>query len=147
MFFLYDRQDNKEVFFDLSHTNNVIVCAITQFGDIGVDVEHIVRDHLAIMPRVFDETEMAYVNAQLCEEEKFRAFYMLWTRKEAHVKARGMGFSLSPLSFSVPVQFGQVSQGNWEYYTFQPMEDYMVSTAIQNHSGCPIQYHIHRLEC
>ncbi|URN93903.1 MAG: 4'-phosphopantetheinyl transferase superfamily protein [Candidatus Pristimantibacillus lignocellulolyticus] len=139
-------KNNNKIFFNLSHSNKVIVCAITTIGDIGVDVEHIVKDHMVVMPRVFDEIEMGYVNTQLIEEERFKAFFMLWTRKEAHIKAKGMGFSLSPLSFAVPLQFGRVLQGEWEYYTFQPLEGYMLSTAIENFSGDYIQYHVQNIE-
>jgi len=138
----HDYKKLNNIYFNLSHADKVIVCAMTTIGDIGVDVEHVCKDHLAIMPRVFNETEMASVHAQQSAEEKYRSFYRLWTRKEAHMKAIGMGFSLSPLSFSVPIQHGQVVHGEWEYYTAQPIEHYMLSTAIQNPLKHDIQYRI-----
>lgn len=135
-----------QVYFNLSHTDKLIVCAMTTLGDIGVDVEHLTRDHLSIMTRVFNEDEIDYVNAQQDDEEKFRAFYMLWTRKEAYMKAKGMGFSLPPLSFSVPLQFGRAIQGEWEYYTCRLLEKYMLSTALHNPTRCDIHYRIQEID-
>lgn len=138
---------SEQVFFNLSHTDKLIVCAMTTLGDIGVDVEHIARDHLTIMPRVFNETEIEYVNAQQGEEEKLAAFYMIWTRKEAYMKAKGMGFSLPPLSFAVPVRPGRATHGEWEYNTCRLLEKYMLSTALHNPTGYDIHYRIQEIDC
>ncbi|PRX73602.1 4'-phosphopantetheinyl transferase superfamily protein [Cohnella sp. SGD-V74] len=137
---------SEQLFFNLSHTDKLIVCAMTTLSDIGVDVERLAKDHLTIMSRVFNQAEIDYVNEQQGEEEKLNAFYMVWTRKEAHMKAKGMGFSLPPLSFSVPVRPGRAAQGEWEYYTCRLRGKYMLSTALHNPTGCDIQYRIQEMD-
>ena len=137
---------SEQLFFNLSHTDKLIVCSMTTLSDIGVDVEQLAKDHLTIMSRVFNQAEIDYVNEQQGEEEKLNAFYMVWTRKEAHMKAKGMGFSLPPLSFSVPVRPGRAAQGEWEYYTCRLPGKYMLSTALHNPTGCDIQYRIQEMD-
>lgn len=142
----YYKKYQEKVFFNLSHTNKMIVCAFTTLGEVGVDVEYTSKDHLKVMPNMYVEHEIAHVKAEQSQAEQFRAFYMLWTRKEAYIKARGMGFSLPPLTFTVPLKFGQAALKEWEYFTFQPIDDYLISTAIEKLFEVEISYHIQKLE-
>jgi 4'-phosphopantetheinyl transferase len=88
--------------FNLSHSGPVALYAFSSAAEIGIDVEVDERDYSRerIAERFFSPTEVAALRA-LPGSEQPRAFLRCWTRKEAFVKARGDGLSLSLDSFDV----------------------------------------------
>lgn len=91
--------------FSLSHSNGVALCALSRSRRVGVDVEWVrpLTDMEPIAERVFSAEELPLFLA-LPESTKERAFFELWTRKEACVKAVGLGLS-APLR-ALTVLFG-----------------------------------------
>ncbi len=79
----------KSLFFNLSHTNEVALIAVTASSEVGVDIEHIrpVTHAEKIARRFFSPSEVAW----LAEEPGEKRFFQLWTRKEATLKAQGAG--------------------------------------------------------
>jgi 4'-phosphopantetheinyl transferase len=79
--------------FNASHSGDYAVFAVTRAGETGVDIE-CVRPDMArrdeIARRYFAPGEQRELLA-LPEPERAGAFFTLWTRKEAFVKARGTG--------------------------------------------------------
>jgi 4'-phosphopantetheinyl transferase len=98
-----------KLMFNVSHSGDVALFAITRGREIGVDVEQVRRnsDLDAIAPRFFSAHEQAQLNA-LAPEQQVEAFFRCWTRKEAYIKARGEGLSLplSQFDVSVGLDFG-----------------------------------------
>lgn len=90
--------------FNLSHSRDIALLAVTQKGELGVDIECIDRntDWQGIAKRFFTFSEQASIFA-LPEQQQHLAFYELWTRKEAYMKVLGSGLSLSPTGFSLTV--------------------------------------------
>lgn len=88
--------------FNLSHTEDTAVIAIASQREIGIDIEATRRevDVLGVARRVFSPDEIARLTT-LAPEERLGAFFRLWTRKEAYIKARGDGFGYPTRSFSV----------------------------------------------
>ena len=85
-------QDNLE--FNLSHSSEVALIAVTREREIGVDVEHI-KEQFAfaeVAERYFTTREVSALCA-LPEALQRRAFYQCWTSKEAFLKAKGVGLS------------------------------------------------------
>ena len=90
------------IFFNLSHSNGVVLFAFAKNMEIGVDIEFI-RPHTDIEQSgaiVFSPPEMAAIRA-LPPEWRRTAFFQFWTRKEAFIKAVGHGFSLPLQQFNV----------------------------------------------
>lgn len=89
--------------FNVSHTREVVVCAVTLDADIGVDVERTTpHDDLpAVAPTVLAPGELDALRA-LPPERRVERFYAAWTLKESYLKARGLGLALSPRA----VEFG-----------------------------------------
>ncbi len=90
--------------FNLSHTQNVALLALSSDLELGVDIEHTARktDWQGISRRFFTDTEQAAL-LSLTEKEQEEAFYDLWTRKEAYMKVIGSGLALAPTQFSLTV--------------------------------------------
>ncbi|MBA4494044.1 4'-phosphopantetheinyl transferase family protein [Paenactinomyces guangxiensis] len=86
----------------VSHSGQWVVIALSLSVPIGIDVEEM-RTGLAVdqlasqILSPLEEQEFTL----LTEDEKLEAFYVYWTRKEAILKAFGLGFSISPKQLSV----------------------------------------------
>lgn len=92
---------NPRLRFNLSHTGKLVACAVTLDDEIGVDLEDTARelDPHELAQRVFSADELTSLRA-LAPESQRRRFFESWTLKEAYLKARGLGFALSPQSAS-----------------------------------------------
>lgn len=88
--------------FNMSHSGDLGLVGWSWHREIGVDVEvwRPTRDQAALVRRFFSPAEIAAWEA-LPLEQRHEAFFNLWTRKEAYVKALGRGLSLALDSFDV----------------------------------------------
>jgi len=88
--------------FSISRSAGLALCAVTLGRDIGVDVERVMRGVAGdvVHDGVLSPGEVAALRA-LGPEARDRAFFTVWTRKEAYAKARGLGLSLPFDRFSV----------------------------------------------
>jgi len=88
--------------FNTSHSGGLVMLAFTIGCEIGIDLEHIrpIQGMQGIADRFFCEEE-AMELALLSVEQRQRAFFLCWSRKEAHIKAIGSGLSTPLNSFRV----------------------------------------------
>lgn len=88
--------------FNLSHSAGDCLVAIGDGHPVGVDIEVVkpVADAEALARRHFTATEQAEL-AGVAGEERQRAFLACWTRKEACLKALGVGLSAPPAGLEV----------------------------------------------
>jgi 4'-phosphopantetheinyl transferase len=88
--------------FNLAHSHGLALFSFTRMGEIGVDLERIRHDFSGddIARRYFSPAEVANLNS-LSPALRRDAFFSCWTRKEAFVKAKGAGLSLSLDQFDV----------------------------------------------
>jgi 4'-phosphopantetheinyl transferase len=88
--------------FNLSHTRGIALIALALNRRIGVDVEF-VRDDLALddLADTFFSPAERRALAALSGADRIHAFYRCWCRKEAYLKARGLGLNLPLDSFDV----------------------------------------------
>ncbi|MRN57068.1 4'-phosphopantetheinyl transferase family protein [Paenibacillus monticola] len=128
---LFLENQSEPPYFNISHTNEMVVCAVSADSEMGIDVEKTLVAPFEVMDHVYVSEEIDWVNAQRDMNAKLHAFYMVWTRKEAVMKAVGKGFSLPPLSFTIPFDEEQVRDHELHYYTFEPMTGYMISIATR----------------
>lgn len=81
------------IYFNLSHSGNFAVLAVSTAGEIGIDIETIrPRNFLAIAERYYHADEFKQLLATP-EAEREPLFFKLWTLKEAFFKATGGGIS------------------------------------------------------
>ena len=86
--------------FNLSHNDEVIICAVGLTKDIGCDIEKLSRkiNVSAIAERFFSPSEA------LLLKQTPSQFFQYWTLKEAFVKATGLGISQGLETFSFKIE-------------------------------------------
>lgn len=125
--------------FNLSHSKELVVCAVALRHDVGVDVEYTDRrnDVLTIAKHYFSPREIEGLFA-LPEQHQREAFFDYWTLKEAYIKARGEGISLGLSKFSFllqqPIAISFVpgfddDAAHWQFKLYQPQTDYRLALA------------------
>jgi 4'-phosphopantetheinyl transferase len=94
------------VCFNISHGRMHDAAAVALGVRIGVDIEELPPpDRDGVAETVMSAREFAQFNS-LPARERDRAFLRLWTRKEAVMKAAGVGFLVDPRNFDVGVAGG-----------------------------------------
>jgi 4'-phosphopantetheinyl transferase len=94
---------NSTLEFNLAHSAELALLAVNRSVAVGVDLEelHPLEDAPALVARFFSPRENEAFQ-QLSESQKLSAFFNLWTRKEAWLKAtgEGIGYSLNKVEVS-----------------------------------------------
>lgn len=88
--------------FNQSHSEDRLMIGVAASGRLGVDIEEMrqVRLMLGIADKNFAPDEAARLHAAPANERR-RLFFRFWTRKEAFLKALGVGLTHPLRSFSV----------------------------------------------
>jgi 4'-phosphopantetheinyl transferase len=86
--------------FSLSHSKTVAVVAVTREGPVGVDVEDVRPIEEAVAATHFSPAEVVDLST-LRGEDWLAGFYRCWTRKEAVLKAEGVGLHRALDGFDV----------------------------------------------
>lgn len=79
-----------QVYFNISHSGNYVVCAITQAGEIGIDIEKPRSISLEDFEMNFTKKEWNHITTHAFPLKKF---YWYWVRKESIIKALGVNLS------------------------------------------------------
>ncbi|RKM56473.1 4'-phosphopantetheinyl transferase superfamily protein [Butyrivibrio sp. X503] len=105
-------KDRDDIYYNISHSGNYVVCAIGS-SPVGIDVQEHKNADLNIADRFFSKEEkeaLATVGNKGAETEeeilkkRKKLFYDMWSLKEAYIKCIGIGLS-KPLN-----EFGIVSE-------------------------------------
>lgn len=137
--------------FNLAHSHELAVYAVTMGREIGVDIEYL-RPDLAdqdVAEQFFSPREVQALRA-LPSAVQQQAFFNCWTRKEAYIKARGKGLSLALDQFDVAVHPDQPAallavEGDahaaqrWSLHDLQPGAGYAGALAVEG-QACHYQY-------
>jgi 4'-phosphopantetheinyl transferase len=99
---LAEQSARDAIHFNVSHSNELALYAITRGRQVGIDIEHIRLDLAVaeIAGRFFSRREVAKLRTLPAEIQR-EAFFRCWTRKEAYIKALGEGLSLPLDQFDV----------------------------------------------
>ena len=129
--------------FNLTHSGNLAVIALTTGLEIGVDVEHMrpLSDIQQIADQFFCPEEASEVMSAP-QTERELAFFRCWTRKEAYIKATGDGLSAPLSSFrvtvhrDVPARFVHIQHNAteaeaWTLHDLQVAVDYAAALAYR----------------
>jgi 4'-phosphopantetheinyl transferase len=88
----------------MSHSNDLGVFAVGRSRNLGVDIESLAEVMRAedVIARILTEHERLSL-APLSPDERGKEFLTLWTRKEAYLKATGMGIGQGVQDVKVPM--------------------------------------------
>lgn len=129
--------------FNLSHTQGLIVLAVTRGRAIGVDVENVRAREISIdiAGRFFAPEEVTALRTVPAEKQQDR-FFEYWTFKESYIKARGMGLSLPLDKFSfhyagdrdvaiaIDPELGD-DAARWHFWQFRPTPDHLMALCAE----------------
>jgi 4'-phosphopantetheinyl transferase len=103
-----DDQNNVALNFNLSHSAELALYAITRGRVVGIDIEYIREDFatLEIAEQFFSTNEVAALKS-LPTDQRTIGFFNCWSRKEAFIKAKGMGVSYPLDRFTVSLAPGE----------------------------------------
>ena len=127
------------IHFNASHSGDLWACAVGGDQQIGLDIEQIrpMRDQEAIARRFFAPVECDAI-VQYPAEERPKAFFRCWTRKEAYIKALGDGLSRGLSTFHVSCDEREVSpvhdtlsEEQWSLKSFVPAVGYAGALATR----------------
>lgn len=132
-----DLRFGRDLDFNVSHSADLAVYAMTRGHEVGVDIER-VRPGLPVeemAARFFSASEAAALQAMPSASRR-DAFFTCWTRKEAFVKARGDGLQCRLRDFDVAVSPGEppallrlagvpAAPAQWEFHHLRPAPGYV----------------------
>jgi 4'-phosphopantetheinyl transferase len=134
-----------DLHFNLSHSGDCALLALTRGREIGVDVERVrPRAELeGIAGRFFAPAEVAALRA-VSAVEKEQAFFNCWTRKEAYVKACGEGLARPLDRFEVSLAPGEAARliavaddaaeaARWALRELESLPGYVGCVAVPGH--------------
>jgi 4'-phosphopantetheinyl transferase len=130
--------------FNLSHSEDFALVAVTSAGPVGIDVEHIrcVPEDGVLVSRFFSPREQAGFSV-LPDDQKPAAFFKLWTRKEAWLKATGDGvaggldhvevtFLPGEPARLLGIPEGRETVADWSLYDLAVPDGFTAALAVQS---------------
>ncbi len=133
--------------FNMSHSRDMVLIGLCHGSAVGIDVEYIQDsvDVLQLAEHAFSDSELASFCA-IPSRSQAIAFFAHWTRKEAYIKARGLGLSLPLNSFDVPLRSEEASYpsraasnvtalGKWYCRDLYPHPSYAGAVVVEGSLG------------
>lgn len=142
---LSDRFFKDQVQFNLAHSDDLAICAFAKGRNVGIDLEHVhnIPDVEELAASFFPKQESKRLQ-MLPSDQKTRAFFRCWTRREAYGKAKGTGLIkesnqcealLAPEEF--PCLLGKTGNGKsdrrWSAISFTPAPEYTAALVVEGH--------------
>jgi len=141
------------IHFNLSHSDNLAVVAVTATGPVGVDVERVraIPDWKRVANRIFSSSENAALSS-VDRHQRERAFYNCWTRKEAIIKATGEGLSARLDAFDVTLAPSEPAavlhdrrsannEQTWRLQHLDLADEFIGAVALKCSSDVTVRFH------
>ncbi len=153
-----------ELHFNVSHAADLAMIAVSECGPLGIDVEEVrwLPDLTDVMKSHFASGECDAVR-NLPASQQTEGFFHCWTRKEAFIKALGIGLSMPLTSFEVTVTPEQPARllsirndlekaKHWSLYRLRTPVGYVAALAVHadpntRHSEHQLVEKPFRLDC
>jgi 4'-phosphopantetheinyl transferase len=147
---LVETDNIQPIAFNLSHSHELAVYALTIHGIVGIDLEWLRVTNLEqIAKRFFSAREYTEISLLEGKQKQIR-FFRYWTLKEAYLKAIGRGIGeLEQVEIDLSLEtqtahlrlLEQTPMTNWFLYSFTPANGYIAAVAIEQAEGCPIVWY------
>ena len=141
--FLRPTKNRSGLEFNLSHSSDIAIYAISTNRKVGIDIERIRKDFadMEIAKNFFSENEIRSL-LSLEKEQRIIAFFNCWTRKEAFIKAVGKGLSIPLDSFDVSVEPDMPAKilridndlsnkNDWTMLSFEPAPHFVSALVVE----------------
>jgi 4'-phosphopantetheinyl transferase len=133
--------------FNLSHSNELALFAVTPRGEVGVDIEFVKEnfEFQDIAEKFFTAKEVAAMRSLPADLQR-QAFFKCWTSKEAFLKAKGTGLSGKldeveiTLTASQQVQITANVPG-WSLVELDPIDGYEAALVVEG-APLPIKHYL-----
>lgn len=133
-----------DLYFNVSHSGEHALIALCRGAEVGIDIErHRMLDDWSGMAKMIwcAEDMIEWIN--LSADERCRAFYLAWTRKEAMAKAIGLGMatdfkklrvSFSPAAKATLLNLDQAfgSAATWSLIDIETPPNYAAALAARS---------------
>jgi 4'-phosphopantetheinyl transferase len=90
--------EDSPIHFNISHSGEIVVCALSDESEIGIDIEILTDIEIEDFKSQMTENELKKI---LGSGNSTQSFFDYWTQKEAVLKAQGEGLSVQLSSFEV----------------------------------------------
>jgi len=133
--------------FNITHSGDLLLAAFCTGQEVGVDVEKVEpkRPVLSLARRYYTPSELDWLKT-LDDAVQARAFFQLWTLKEAFLKARGTGLSGGLNTFEYRISHlappellwtkpEHGAPGDWSSITLNADEDYAAALVVTGTLG------------
>ncbi len=122
--------EDNSIPFNVSHSGSIVVCAINDKSEIGIDIEMVSTIEIDNFKSQFTEGEW---NKILFSNNKREDFFEYWTKKEAVIKAHGHGLSISLQSFEIIENATIINNEKFHLQEIKIEKQYKCYIASKNH--------------
>lgn len=130
----YDKPLSKDILFNISHSNGLVVLGISDKYDIGVDIEKIRDAKDNLIRYISDDEEYNYI-----KDEK--SFYEIWTSKESIVKCLGKGLYKRVIEIpSLPINGIKSFDGNLYNSKIISNDEYVISVTLNTDEDFNVEF-------
>jgi 4'-phosphopantetheinyl transferase len=136
----------------MSHSGSVTLIALCLDAEIGVDVEAVrpIVEWADIAASHFSKEENLSINKEVAGQ-RMEAFFRCWTRKEALIKAIGMGLSIPLDSFTVSTSLAAPpallhcawdanAVSHWSFMHLEPVAGHIGAIAVENSGWSALRF-------
>jgi len=149
--YLPESLNQAPIHFSMAHSHQLAVYAFVHAREIGIDLEY-----AQPMPGLWQtaaafmsEHELSLLSALPADQQQ-QAFYLCWTRKEAYIKARGVGLAQPLEQLDVSMTPGKPARllsvegkpdetWRWAMQSFTPAAGYVAALAVEGY-GTNVTY-------
>jgi 4'-phosphopantetheinyl transferase len=138
-----DDQNDRALNFNLSHSGELALYAVTRGRVVGIDIEQIREDFatIEIAEHFFSRDEVVMIKS-LPADQRTAGFFNCWSRKEAFIKAKGLGVSYPLDRFTVSlapddppallkVDDDESEAARWQMYELNPGIGYAAALIVE----------------
>ena len=141
--FIEHRSDKGKLLFSISHSDGLALYAIAWNREIGADLERVrLLDEAEVIAQRFFSTNEVEAIQKLPQGQRIQGFFNCWTRKEAYLKATGLGLSrpLNEIIVSlvpgemarlVSVAGDQKEPSRWSLIDLTPAPGYVAAICVE----------------
>ncbi len=144
-------QTGERLQFNMAHSADLALYAFHFDRQVGIDVEYMRKDVEYMQLARFYFSPREYTNLQaLPPKLQQEAFFLCWTRKEAYIKAKGLGLSIPLETFDVSLVPGEPAKlltiqtdvdaaDHWSLFDLVPEVNYAGALAVEGigwHVSC-----------